>query len=102
MMAVKTVTAATVYHPDWETTEICYVADTTSNVMTIKLGTAKDSTGQTIFVKKYVAAGSLTVSASTGQTIDGSGSLAATDIYARIRLVSNGANWDVISLKDFA
>jgi hypothetical protein len=103
MMAVKTVTAATVYVAEQSIPSICYLVDTTDNDITVKLKKAGECIGQTIFFKNLVAANSMCVSAATGETIDGSGSLSSTTQYDRIEIVSGGTStWHITRNGTFA
>lgn len=103
MMAVKTVTAATVYLPEANIPAVCYLVDTTDNDITVKLSKAEKCVGQTIFFKNLVAANSMTVSAATGETIDGSGSLATTTQYDQLEILSGGTSvWHIVRNGTFA
>lgn len=103
MMAVKTVTAATVYPAEANIPSICYLVDTTSNDITIKLKEAGKCIGQTIFFKNLVAANSMCVSAASGETIDGSGSLGTTTIYDQLEIVAGGTGvWHIVRNGTFA
>lgn len=101
MLSVTTTTEDTEI-PKQSLSDKFYVLDTTSNDITVNLPDATKCEGWRIICRKYVAANSATVSAASGQYIDGSGSLAATGFGNRLEVVSNGTGWSVITTSGWA
>lgn len=103
MMAVKTMTAATVYIPEASLGDTCYVLDCTDADMTVHLPKAQNCVGANLMFKIPVAANSACVSAATGETIDGAGSLGSSTQYDMMEIVSGGdLTWHVVSNGTFA
>lgn len=67
--------------------------DTTDGDITINLPSAVTYPGKRYFIKKIVAANTVTVDPNGGQTIDGSATVALTDRWSSLNVQSNGANW---------
>ena len=71
--------------------------DCTSAGVTITLPPVANVRGKTCIVKKIDSSGNtLTLSGNGSDKIDGSGTKTTTIQYAIIRVISNGASWDVI------
>lgn len=103
MMGVKTITEATYGVAENTINDVCYVVDTASNDITVTLPLAANCTGSNVMFKFVAAANSACVSAATGDTIDGSGSLSTTTQYDQMELVSGGGTeWHLVSNGTFA
>jgi hypothetical protein len=82
-------------------TELDNVAlvNTSTNAITITLPTAVSKGGLVYTIKDDTGnAGTknITVTTTSGQNIDGSGSVTISTNYGCLRVISNGANWRVI------
>lgn len=79
-------------------TDEVILCNTTTAGFAVTLPTAVGRTGQRYTIKKVSAdANTLTVNTTAAQTIDGAATLTTTTQWARWTLVSDGANWMVIS-----
>lgn len=78
------------------TSDSIITGDTTSAGFTVTLPTAASVTGRIYIIKKIVAANTLTVGTTSGQTIDGVTTQALTAQWAVLRVASNGTNWITI------
>lgn len=72
-----------------------YAVDCTSGTFTVTLPTAVGISGR-IFVIKNSGTGVISVNTTSGQTIDGAGSLTISTQYASFTVMSTGANWIII------
>lgn len=73
------------------------LADGTGGAFTVTLPTAVGRKGQqSLTVKRTSAAGNITI-ASAGGTIDGATTVTLTAQYALREVISDGANWHIVS-----
>lgn len=80
------------------TTDEVISADATSAAFQITLPTAVSKAGQTYTIKRANAgANAVTVGTTSSQTIDGSTTYSLSAQYKYVTVVSNGANWLIIS-----
>jgi hypothetical protein len=73
-----------------------YLVDTTGGTVTMTLPLASTVPGKKFTFKKLVAANTLTVSATSPNTIDGAATLSWTARWTTNRFVSDGITWYLI------
>lgn len=71
-------------------------ADTSTGNIILTMPTAVNNGGKRIIIKRKNGSNSLTVSTSSGQTIDGSSSITIPYNYQSVTLVSDNTNWYII------
>lgn len=102
MLSIKRISESIVI-PKESTIGVLYLADTSSNDITVELPSSEDCVGRTIFLKKLEAAGTLTFDAEGSDMIGAKASYSATDQYSMMGLVSVGTNnWQVLASNGFA
>jgi hypothetical protein len=82
-----------------------FLADATSAVVTVTLPAASVTvasgssiSGKTFYVKKMDAsANAVVVSATVGETIDGSNTYSLTNRYDFVHVISDGTNWQIVA-----
>lgn len=70
--------------------------DTSGGNITLTMPTAVNNGGKKIIIKRKNGSNNLTVSTSSGQTIDGSSSITIPYNYQSVTLVSDNTNWYII------
>ncbi|GAG59511.1 unnamed protein product, partial [marine sediment metagenome] len=70
--------------------------DTAAAAVTVTLPTAVGISGRWIDVKKLGTTAAVTVDADGTETIDGSLTIVITMQYESVRMISDGANWNII------
>jgi hypothetical protein len=78
------------------------LVDSTSAVRTVTLPSASTIPGRRYMIKDWKgtsATHTITIATVSSQTIDGSGSATLTTNYQAMEMVSDGANWSIISNK---
>jgi hypothetical protein len=99
--SVVSVTAAT--HNETATSgEKILLCDATSNAITVNLPTAVGNTSKFTIKKTNASVNAVTVDASSTQTIDGSLTVLLNYRYSSITIVSDNANWSIISFVENA
>lgn len=79
------------------TSDYIILADGTSGAFTTTLPTAVGVTGQMYIVKRINSgANNITIATTSSQTIDGATSYLLTNQYDSLKVISDGANWQVI------
>jgi len=73
-----------------------YVIDCTSGTFTVNLFTAVGNTGRILIIKNS-GTGTITVDPNGTQTIDGATTQTLSTQYSRVHIISDGANWKIIS-----
>ena len=73
-----------------------YFIDCTSGTFTVNLFTAVGNTGRIIIVKNS-GTGTITVDPNGAQTIDGAATQSLSTQWSRVHIISDGANWKIIS-----
>jgi hypothetical protein len=74
------------------------LVDASGGARTVNLPTAVGNTGATITVKKTDSSGNaVTVDPNGSQTVDGASTHALSSQYAKVTVVSDGANWAVVA-----
>jgi|TARA_B110000908_G_scaffold129508_1_gene152201 hypothetical protein len=73
-----------------------FIADTTSNPITIVLPTAVGNHGKMFMVKKIAAGNTVTIDANASETIDGAATKVLSAQWESVTIISNGANWFII------
>ena len=68
-----------------------------SSASTINLPTAVGNTGKVLFIKNLHATNTVTIDASSTQTIDGALTYTLTLQYEVVSIVSDGSNWHIIA-----
>jgi hypothetical protein len=76
--------------------DMVIIANTTGGSVTLTLPTAASCIGKSYTFIKKVAANTLTVSAQSGETINGTLTQAVTSIYATVKVISDGTQWYLI------
>jgi hypothetical protein len=89
---VRTVTASETLRES----DAFLVADTTAGSVTLTLPKAAFMLGRLLWIKKLVAANTLTVDGDGSETIDGAATLAWATQYTTNRLLSNGSAWHIV------
>lgn len=92
------INASVVKTADYTLTSTDYVvyADTGLNSITLTLPTAVGRNGQAYIIKKRALANTMNINTTSSQTIDGAASLAITAQYTVIKVISDGANWNIL------
>lgn len=86
------------FNVDQDSTYLLYPVDTTSGSVVATLPPANGTKGKAYVFKKVVAANTLTVTAYTGDTIDGAATFALTSQWGAVLMVSDGVSkWNVVS-----
>lgn len=78
-------------------TDYMVLVDTTAGNVTITLPTAVGIAGTVYVIKKKVAGNTLTIDGNGAETIDGSATVSLTTQYDYRMIMSEGANWMIIS-----
>lgn len=73
-----------------------YFIDCTSGTFTVNLFTAVGNTGRILIIKNS-GTGTITVDPSGTQTIDGATTQTLSTQWSRVHIISDGANWKIIS-----
>jgi len=73
-----------------------YFIDCTSGTFTVNLFTAVGNTGRILIIKNS-GTGTITVDPNGSQTIDGATTQSLATQWSRIHIISDGANWKIIS-----
>lgn len=73
-----------------------YFIDCTSGTFTVNLFTAVGNTGRILIIKNS-GTGTITVDPNGTQTIDGATTQSLSTQYSRVHIISDGANWKIIS-----
>lgn len=68
-----------------------------SSASTINLPTAVGNSGKVLFIKNLHATNTVTIDASSTQTIDGALTYTLTLQYEVVSIVSDGSNWHIIA-----
>lgn len=92
--AVRTITADDAGTSD----DYCILGNTSGGNVAYTLPDAATMPGATIYAKKIHANNTFTVAAYAGQNIDGSASLALSDLNETVQLISDGTNWRGVEL----
>lgn len=81
------------------TTDFAILADTDGGTIEVDLPAASTMLDQRVFVKKTAGASSkkVNINADGAETIDGAGTFILTNKYDGVEMLSDGANWHVIS-----
>jgi hypothetical protein len=73
-----------------------YFIDCTSGTFTVNLFTAVGNTGRILIIKNS-GTGTITVDPNGSQTIDGATTQSLATQWSRVHIISDGANWKIIS-----
>ncbi len=73
-----------------------YFIDCTSGTFTVNLFTAVGNTGRILIIKNS-GTGTITVDPNGSQTIDGATTQTLSTQWSRVHIISDGANWKIIS-----
>ena len=73
-----------------------YFIDCTTGTFTVNLFTAVGNTGRILIIKNS-GAGTITVDPNSSETIDGSATQTLSTQWSRVHIISDGANWKIIS-----
>lgn len=73
-----------------------YFIDCTTGTFTVNLFTAVGNTGRILIIKNS-GTGTITVDPNATQTIDGATTQTLSTQYSRVHIISDGANWKIIS-----
>jgi hypothetical protein len=73
-----------------------YFIDCTSGTFTVNLFTAVGNTGRILIIKNS-GTGTITVDPNGSQTIDGATTQSLSTQWSRVHIISDGANWKIIS-----
>lgn len=78
-------------------TQTYYRVNTTSGAVTVTLPTAVGISGRMYIFKLINGSNSLTLDPDGAETIDGASTWATTTLYAKVTIISNGTNWEIIA-----
>lgn len=78
-------------------TQTYYRVNTTSGAVTVTLPTAVGISGRMYIFKLINGSNSLTLDPDGAETIDGATTWATTTLYAKVTIISNGTNWEIIA-----
>ena len=78
-------------------TQTYYRVNTTSGAVTVTLPTAVGISGRMHIFKLINGSNALTLDPDGSETIDGASTWTTTTLYAKVTIISNGTNWEIIA-----
>lgn len=78
-------------------TQTYYRVNTTSGAVTATLPTAVGISGRVYVFKLINGSNTFTIDPDGGETIDGASTWSTTTLYAKVTIISNNTNWEIIA-----